>query len=79
MIHDVIIDTLFEENVIGALQTVGGRLIMDKDDPEEPFLLGEDAYLVVRIKDLDPIAYARELERRVSNMRIVKIVERTPA
>lgn len=79
MIYDVIIDTLFEENVEGALKTLGaGRLLADKDHPEEPFLLGEDAYLVVRVKDREPYAFARELERRVSQMRIVAVVERTP-
>ena len=79
MIYDVIVDTLFEENLQGALQTIGaGRLIPDKDDPEEPFLLGDDGYLVVRIKDRDPHAYARELERRVSQMRVVAVVDRTP-
>lgn len=79
MISDIIIDTLFEENVQGALQTIGtGRLVMDKDDPEEPFLLGEDCYLVVRVKDREPYAYARELERRVSQMRVVAVVDRTP-
>lgn len=79
MIYDVIIDTLFEENVEGALKGLGsGRLIRDKEDPEEPFLLGEDCYLVVRVKDREPYAFARELERRVSQMRIVDVIDRTP-
>lgn len=79
MIYDIIIDTLFEENVTGALSTIGaGRLIPSQEDPSEPYLLGEDGYLVVRVKDRDPHMFARELERRVSNMRIVSVVDRTP-
>jgi hypothetical protein len=79
VIYDVVIDTFLEENVKNALAVLGtGRLLLDKDDPEEPFLLGDEAYLVVRIKDQDPVAFARELERRVSFMRIVKVVDRTP-
>jgi hypothetical protein len=78
MIYDVIVDTLYEENLQGALKVLGdGRLIMDKDDPEEPYLTSE-GYLVVRVKDRDPQEYARELERRTSQMRIVKVVDRTP-
>ncbi len=78
MIADVIIDTLFEENVQGALQTLGtGRLIMDKEDPEQPYLHGEDGYLIVRFKGNDPVAFTRELERRVSHMRVVAVVERS--
>ena len=79
MIYDVVVDTLYEENLVGALKTLGiGRLIMDKDDPESPYLTSEDGYLIVRIKDRDPIVFARELERRVSQMRIVTVVDRTP-
>ena len=79
MIYDIVVDTLFEENVMGALQTLGaGRLLMDKDNPEEPYLAGEDGFLVVRVKDRDPYAFARELERRVSWMRVVTVVDRTP-
>lgn len=79
MIYDIVVDTLFEENIKGALQVLGaGRLLPDKEDPEEPFLLGDDAYLVVRVKDRDPYAFARELERRVSQMRVVSVVDRTP-
>lgn len=79
MIYDLIVDTLFEENLQGALQTLrAGRLVMDRDDPEEPYLTPEEGYLVVRIKDRDPYVFARELERRVSQMRIVTVVDRTP-
>ena len=79
MISDIIVDTLFEENVIGALQTLGaGRLVMDKENPEEAYLHGEEGFLVVRVKDRDPHVFARELERRVSNMRIVTVVVRKP-
>jgi hypothetical protein len=79
VIHDIIVDTLFEENLIGAIQTIGaGRLIMEKDDPELPYLTPEEGYLIVRIKDREPTLYARELERRASNMRVVKVVDRTP-
>lgn len=76
MIHDVILDTLFEENLAGALKTLGtGRMLMDPKDPQEP-LLSPEGYLAVRIKDVDPIVFSRELERRVSNMRIIKVVNR---
>ncbi len=79
MIYDIVVDTLFEENLQGAIQTLGaGRLIPDKNDPDEPFLFGDDGYLVVRVKDRDPYTYARELERRVSQMRVVAVVDRTP-
>ncbi len=78
-VYDVVCDTLFEENLQGTIQTLGaGRLIMSKEDPEEPYLTPEEGFLVVRIKDRDPEAYARELERRTTQMRIVKIVDRTP-
>ena len=76
-VYDIIVDTLYEENLQGTLQTLGaGRLVLDKDDPEEPFFLGEEGYLVVRIKDRDPYVFARELERRTSQMRIVDVRER---
>lgn len=79
MIYDVVIDTLFEENVEAALTIIGaGRLLADKENPEEPLLVGDEAYLVVRVKDRDPHLFARELERRVSQMRIVSVVDRTP-
>ena len=79
VIYDLIVDTLFEDNLQGAIQTIGGgRLIMDKDDPEEPYLTPDEGFLVVRIKDRDPQLYARELERRTAQMRIVKVVDRTP-
>lgn len=79
MIYDIIVDTLFEEDLQRALTTLGaGRLIMDKDAPEEPYLAGDEAYLVVRVRDRDPYSYARELERRVSYMRVVTVVDRTP-
>lgn len=78
MIYDIVVDTLFEENLLGTIQTLGiGRLIMDPKDPEFPYLTPEEGYLIVRIKDQDPVAYSRELERRTSDMRIVKVVERT--
>lgn len=79
MIFDVIVDTLFEENLESALEVLGtGRLIKSKEDLEEPYLLGDEGYLVVRVRDREPYAFARELERRVSQMRIVSIVNRTP-
>lgn len=78
MIYDVVVDTLFEENLAGALKTVGGgRLIMDREDPQEPFLTAE-GYLIVRIRDRDPVTFSRELERRAFQMRIVTVVDRTP-
>ena len=79
MITDIVCDSLFEEDLQGALATLGaGRLVMDKEDREAPYLTPEEGYLVVRVKDRDPIAFARELERRVQQMRIVAVVDRTP-
>lgn len=78
-IHDVVVDTLFEENVEATLKVLGaGRIVRDKDDPEEPFLLGEEGYLIVRVRDRDPHSFARELERRTDQMRIVEVIDRTP-
>jgi hypothetical protein len=79
MIHDVVLDTLFEENLIATLENLGqGRLIMDRENPEEPFLTDEEGYLIVRLKNGDPIAFSRELERRTAGLRIVTVVDRTP-
>ncbi len=79
-VWDVVIDCLFDENVEGALQTLGvGRLLKSQEDPNDPYLLGEDGYLVVRVKDRDPHQFARELERRVSQMRVVTVIDRTPS
>lgn len=76
MIHDIVIDTLYEENVVQVLEKIGdGRLIMDG---EEPYLTPDDGYLIVRIKDRDPVQFSRELERRVPFMRVVTVVDRTP-
>lgn len=78
-ITDIIIDSLFEEDLQGALKTLGaGRLVPDSKDPDQPFLTEDDGYLVVRVRDRDPHVFARELERRVSWMRIVTVVDRTP-
>jgi hypothetical protein len=77
VVHDIVIDTLFEEDLARGLEVLhAGRLVMDKDDPEEPFLTPEEGYLIVRIKDQDPVAFSRELEKRVSQMRIVTVVDR---
>lgn len=79
MIHDIVVDTLFEENLRGALETLkAGRLLMDPEDPEDPYLTPDEGYLVVRVRDRDPVTFARELERRVSWMRVVTVVDRTP-
>ncbi len=79
MVWDVVCDTLFEEGLAATLAALGkGRLVMDKDDPEVPYLTPEDGYLIVRLRDGDPIAFARELERRTTALRIVTIVNRTP-
>ena len=78
MINDLVVDTLYEEVLISVVSTLGGRVLMDKDDPEEPYLTPDDGYLIVRVKDKDPVVYSRELERRVSNMRVVTVVDRTP-
>lgn len=76
MVHDVIVDTLYEESLEGALKTLGaGRILRDPEDPEEPRLTPQ-GYLAVRIKDRDPEAFARELERRVPQARIVAVVAR---
>ena len=79
VVHDILVDTLFEENLQGALDTLKtGRLVMDRDDPELPYLTPEEGYLVVRLKDQDPIWFSRELEKRVAQMRVVKVVDRSP-
>lgn len=76
-VTDVVIDSLYEELIQAALKPLGGRLVMDPEEPEEPFLT-PDGYLVVRIKNQDPVQFSRELERRVSNMRLVGTYDRTP-
>ena len=79
MVYDIVIDSLYEEHIQNALKMLGaGRLIMDKEDPEIPFLTTEDGFLVVRLRDREPFAFARELERRTPQMRIVTVVDRTP-
>lgn len=78
VIHDLVVDTLDEDVLESALVVLGGaRLIRDPEDPEEPFLT-EDGYLVVRLRNQDPVAYAREVQRRVLGLRVVGVFDRTP-
>jgi hypothetical protein len=76
-ITDLVIDTLHEDSLESALTQLGnGRLMKDPDDPEEP-LLTPDGYLIVRLKDMDGHAYARELHRRVRALTVIGVYKRT--
>jgi hypothetical protein len=79
VITDLVVDTLDEDVLESVLQALGqGELIRDSKDPEEPFLTKE-GFLVVRLKNVPDVpAFAREVQRRVMNLRVVGSYDRTP-
>jgi len=76
-IWDLVVDTLHDDVLEATVATLGaGRVLRDPKDPDEPLLIGEEGFLVVRIWGRDPVAYAREVQRRVWGLRVVSTFER---
>ena len=86
MIFDILVDVPIgsEDVLVSHIEQVGGDVIRDPKDPDELFYTEPDeendfdlgGWAVVRVRNVDPEAYSRELERRVFGLRVVGSYER---
>ncbi len=77
-LRDIIVDCLDEDLVVTYLEDLGrGRLVMDPEKPDEPFLDAE-GFLTIRFRDVADIdAVAKELERRITGLQVIEVIDPT--